>query len=106
MPNIITLNEIKAYLRISYSDDDVLLAMLIGAAQEYAEEYCGHSLNEHPDMPKAEVQKPPEKFKLALYYLVGHWYENRALLSDGNMPPRELPFSTKALLDQTRRIPL
>lgn len=38
--NPVTLTEMKAHLRIDYSDDDDLITTLIGAATRWAEDYC------------------------------------------------------------------
>jgi uncharacterized phage protein (predicted DNA packaging) len=104
MSAIITVPECKAYLRIAYDDDDALIESLIAAAQEWATDYCGHSLETDPDDPASAA--PPEKFKLAVKFLAAHFYENREVVSMGNTIPREVPFTVTALLSQTRRIPL
>ncbi len=42
MPTFLDLNEVKAYLQISHSDDDAMLAQLIDAAEHYiADPYDG-----------------------------------------------------------------
>ncbi len=101
---ILSLEEIKEYLRIDYDTDDALLSEMIEGAQEWAEEYCGHPLSKHPDDP--ESSEAPKKFKIALRQIVSHWYENRGIVSSGNTIPREVPFTARMIFDQTRRIPL
>ena len=100
---IITVAEVKEYLRLDHDEDDVLSKELIEAAQEWAEEYCGHPLTRHPDI-EGSID-PPKKFKLALRQLVAHWYENRSIIATGNIP-REVPFMVSTIFDQSRRIPL
>ena len=41
---ILTLNEVKSYLRISHSDDDVLIKTMMRASREIAESYLGMSV--------------------------------------------------------------
>ena len=101
---ILSLEEVKEYLRLDYAEDDALLLEIIEAAQEWAEEYCGHSLAEHPDISGSA--KPPKKFKIALRQIVAHWYENREMVSSGGTIPREVPFMARMVFDQTRRVPL
>lgn len=101
---IVTVAEVKAFLRIDHEEDDTFIKELIEAAQEWAEEYCGHSLETHPDIEGST--EPPKKFKLAIRQIVAHWYEHRDLIGTGNIIPREVPMMARMVLDQTRRIPL
>lgn len=101
---IVALSEIKSYLRIDHTVDDEFLEELIEAAQEWAEDYCGHSLQSNPD--DLESKEPPKKFKLGIRQIVAHWYENRDLIGSGNIIPREVPMMARMIFDQTRRIPI
>ena len=43
----------------------------------------------------------PDAIKVAILLMVGHWYEHRTTVEDGNF--QELPFATNALLSTYRR---
>ena len=64
---IVTLEEIKAHLRIQQNDEDAYLTNLIVMAQAAAEGFC-----------KAVFISPaPEAVRLAVLLFVGHYYEYR-----------------------------
>ncbi|UED78045.1 head-tail connector protein [Brevibacillus sp. DP1.3A] len=63
-----TLEELKTYLRIDGSEDDSILALLMGAAREYL---TNAGVLEPPP------EKPSTQYKLALMLYVALHYENR-----------------------------
>lgn len=67
MAEMLTISEIKEYLRIDGEEEDSLLAALLLAAQEHCENYLQAPLSD-------EVPRP---VKQALLILVGHLYEQR-----------------------------
>ena len=64
---IVTLEEIKAHLRIQQDDEDAYLASLTAMAQSAAEDFCKASF----------VSPAPEALRLAMLLFVGHHYEYR-----------------------------
>jgi uncharacterized phage protein (predicted DNA packaging) len=69
--NTLNIEEIKEFLRIDYSEEDIFIHGLQLAAEEY--------------MSNAGVNKDYNKelYKLAVKLLVSHWYENRTLETTG-----------------------
>ena len=65
---MITLEEIKEYLRIDGEEEDALLAGLLLAAKEHCENYLQARL----------PRKVPTPVKQAMLILAGHFYEQRA----------------------------
>lgn len=66
---IVTLNELKAHLRILTNDEDALLTSLLAQAEEAASDYCR--------VPWAEAQTVPETVRLAVMLMASHFYECR-----------------------------
>lgn len=64
---LVTLTEIREYLRIDGEEEDTLLAALLSVAAEHCENYLNAIL---PD-----VLPPP--IKQAILILAGHFYEQR-----------------------------
>jgi len=92
----VDLAEAKAYARIEYDEDDVLIQNLIDAAEEDAKSYIRiDSLDNVPN---------PNMVKLAIKILVVYWYENREAISTGNSIPREMPLNVTRLLYRERTI--
>jgi len=67
---ILTVDEVKAHLRIENDDEDELIESLIKQAQAAAEDYCRLSFEE-------VNQGVPEPVRLAVLLMVAHYYENR-----------------------------
>ena len=64
---ILTIEEVKAHLRIQHDEEDELIEGFIAQAEAVAEDYC-------------RVQFPdpaPEPVRLAALLMVSHYYENR-----------------------------
>lgn len=64
---MLTVAEVKSYLRIENDAEDGLIAAMIGQAKEAAEDFCRREFTE----------EMPEAVKLACLIFVSHWYENR-----------------------------
>ena len=64
---IVTLDEVKAHLRIDHDAEDAYLESLIRQAQAVAEDYCRVEFSEDA----------PEPVRLAMLLFVGFYYENR-----------------------------
>ena len=66
---IVSVDEVKAHLRIDQDEENVYLESLIRQAQAAAEDYCRVSFED-------EV---PEPVRLAILLFVSFYYENRDL---------------------------
>ena len=64
---ILTVDEVKAHLRIQHDEEDKLISTLIAQAQAVAEDYCRVQFSE----------SAPEPVRLAVMLMVSHYYENR-----------------------------
>ena len=64
---IVTIDEVKAHLRIEDDDEDDYLESLIVQAQAVAEDFCRTQFSE----------AAPEPVRLAVLLFVSHYYENR-----------------------------
>lgn len=78
--------ELKLFLRIDGPDDDILIASLQLAAEEY--------------LLNAGVYKDYTKYlySLAVKMLVGHWYENRSIVGKAD----KLAFSLDTMILQLK----
>ena len=64
---ILTVDEVKAHLRIQQDEEDELIFTLIAQAQAVAEDYC-----------RVQFSDPaPEPVRLAALLMISHYYENR-----------------------------
>lgn len=63
---IVTLDEVKEYLRIDGREEDDLLLLLISAADTYLYNATGNKFSKDDDLAK-----------LICFVLVSDWYENR-----------------------------
>jgi uncharacterized phage protein (predicted DNA packaging) len=66
---IVSLDEVKNWLRIDFSDDDATISMLIAAAEEYLKNATGITYDSTNHLAK-----------LFCMTLISDWYENRELV--------------------------
>lgn len=72
---VLTLEEIKAHLRLDGSAEDAQLTLLSEAAEDYASQYLNRSL---PWLDDLGAPVPvPTSIRAALLLVVGDLYENR-----------------------------
>lgn len=64
---VLTLDEVKAHLRIEEDEEDEVILSLIRQAQATAEDFCRVSFDENA----------PEPVRLACMLMVSHYFENR-----------------------------
>ena len=65
---IVTLDELKAHLRVQTDDEDMLLTSLLTQAQAAAENYC---------RAQWTAEEAPETVRLAVLLMASHFYEYR-----------------------------
>ncbi len=87
---MVTLEEIKQYLRVDYSEDDALLTDMISAA----ESFCMDILR--TDDPAA--LEDCSKGKTAVLYAIAYLYEHRE-----EADHRQLSITLRALLEGDRK---
>lgn len=68
---IVSLDEVKKWLRIDFDDDDELLVVMIGAAEEYLKEATGKTFD-----------GASYRAKIVCMTLITEWYENRELMGE------------------------
>jgi uncharacterized phage protein (predicted DNA packaging) len=66
---IVSLDEVKNWLRIDFSEDDALLTTLISAAEEYLKNATGITYDSENRLAK-----------LFCMTLIADWYENREMI--------------------------
>jgi uncharacterized phage protein (predicted DNA packaging) len=66
---IVSLDEVKNWLRIDFSEDDALLTTLISAAEEYLKNATGITYDSTNHLAK-----------LFCMTLISDWYENREMI--------------------------
>lgn len=96
MTALVTLEEVKAGLRIETDEDDAMLQLLIGAASESVINYLKAQAAELFDLDAAQGNSPedadvPDVIKNATIYLTGVYYRNRDGDTDKNFEPGYMP---------------
>ena len=64
---VLTVDEVKAHLRIQHADEDAYIGGLIEQAQSAAEDFCR----------VAFAEDAPPAVRLAILLMIGHYFENR-----------------------------
>lgn len=67
---MITLEEMKQYLRVDYPDDDIFISVLISSAEELCASVARLSVEEYLALPE-------DNAKTAVLYAVAYLYEHR-----------------------------
>jgi len=98
---ILTLDEVKNYLRVDLDDDDTLIQSFITAAEAYLKNATG---KEYPETDSGGNKMAYELEKVYLNLLIAYWYENRSAAprnkSLNGAVPDEFTFATRSLLLQ------
>lgn len=84
---IVSLDEVKNWLRIDFSEDDALLTTLISAAEEYLKNATGKTFDNTNDLAK-----------LFCLVLITDWYENREMIGKASEKVRQTVESMVAQL--------
>jgi uncharacterized phage protein (predicted DNA packaging) len=66
---IVSLDEVKNWLRIDFSEDDALLTTLISAAEKYLKNAAGNTFDSSNELAQ-----------LFCLVLIADWYENREMI--------------------------
>lgn len=90
---VLTVDQIKQWLRIDVPDDDAwLLPIMEAAAHLHVQNYIRLEFDDTCG----------ENIKLAMLSLIGHWYGNREAVSIGERPALEIPYMFSQLLATER----
>jgi uncharacterized phage protein (predicted DNA packaging) len=84
---IVSLDEVKTWLRVDFSDDDALLSILISAAEEYLKNATGITFDATNYLAK-----------IFCMTLIADWYENRELIGKASDQVRPILQSILAQL--------
>lgn len=85
---IVSLDDMKQWLRVEHNEEDELIEGLIQQAQAAAEDFCRVSFETGTAQASvraaaedfysvAAAEEPPEAVVLAVKLMVSHYYENR-----------------------------
>ena len=85
------LSEIKTYLRVDGTDEDVLLTSLISAAESFIQQTTGKTLKGTANINTDEL------YSLCVKLMVSHWFENRAVQTNTQL--NDYSFSVQALIN-------
>ena len=95
---LLSVDHVKAHLRIVRDDEDDYLRQLVASAIAGCEAWTGRTLVAPDTLPASLVddQLPllPD-IAHGLLMLIGHWYENREMTAERALP--EIPAATHAL---------
>lgn len=89
-----TLEDLKRFARIDFTDDDETLAILLAGAIEYAEQATGQDFTSEPD----EV---PDRARIVILSLATHLYEAPTPVG-GDLTARVIPLHVRSMLHQLR----
>lgn len=102
----------KLHLRVDCADDDLLIALYIGAAYDQAQQYLGRNIYADQESMAAAIlagtagDTPPmvcnDSVLAAMLLTLGHLYANREDVITG-ASPAAMPMGSRALLAPYRR---
>lgn len=84
---------VKNYLRVDYTEDDVLIQLMIDSAKSYIQSYLNQPFEVFEDIPV--------EFTLAALNLVAEWYEHRTIGNE--KAAHEYLYNFSGLLDIHRK---
>lgn len=99
MSSIVTVEELKAYLRIRHNSEDAILQSCLAAAQEQLQTATGRSFPES-DGGSPETFSTPERAKQAVRAYAAWLATERT--SDPRAPSQKPPAHIKRLIDSLR----
>jgi uncharacterized phage protein (predicted DNA packaging) len=88
-----SVEDTKAFLNVTGTDDDDLITSLIGAAEAWIDRWL--------ETPMADLNPVPADLKHAAKMLVAHFYENREATLVG-VSAEEIPFGLMDVINQHR----
>lgn len=89
---ILTLEETKEFLKVSYDDEDNLIQGLINGAERYLKNATGK-----------EFDDTNELAKLFCKVLIADWYDNRAYMQEGKVTAK-VRYTIQSILSQLQYV--
>jgi uncharacterized phage protein (predicted DNA packaging) len=83
----LSVDLVKTYLRVDYTDDDVLIQNMLDAARSMIQTYLNRSFNDFETLPS--------EFTIAALSLCGEWYSHRQISDEKQ---QELPLMYQSIL--------
>lgn len=93
----VSVEEVRRFCNIPFTDDDLTLAELIESAESTVEKYMGQPLS----VFIADNQELDPALKLCIKSLVATWYGNREAIAYGQ--PHKLPLSFEFVLQPFKK---
>jgi uncharacterized phage protein (predicted DNA packaging) len=105
-----TLDEVKAYLRVSHTADDGFISDLMEIAKEQADAFMQNDFTAENDTGEWVDTPVPFSVKLACFKMVASWYETKSdditSINAGGVTVQlgDMPWSSKRLLYPYKRL--
>ena len=84
---------VKEYLKVDYSDEDMLISSLIIASKSYIEAMLGYKIVERWVL----TEDIPEELTIASLMIIANWFDNRQLQTAGILGD-EIGFAVSAII--------
>lgn len=96
----VDINDVKQFLKIQDDEENNILQAMLDGAVAYCETYLNRPILDK-NMTTETEWEVPSSVLIAIYLLVGTWYENRSSVVIGTTT-KEIEFSTKSILQPHR----
>lgn len=83
-----TLQEVKAFLKVDFNDDDDFITLLIDVAREYIIDAVG------------KCDETVARVKLLMRIIVGELYEKRSMTFDMNSTNEKVQYVIRSIINQ------
>ena len=85
---MMTLAEMKSYLKVDYNDDDNEITLMMNVAREYITDAIG------------ECDETIARVQLLMRVIVGELYENRSMTFDMNSTNQKVQYVIRSIINQ------
>jgi hypothetical protein len=102
---VVSLNEIKAHLRVDFNDDDDSILQKVSAAQSHIERLLGFKLDDatYPDTDGATYPDTvPAGLRECVLQLAAHWFEHREAVGIGDSAQVIMPLGVEDVVREFR----
>lgn len=96
----VNIDDVKQFLKIQDNEENIILQAMLDGAVAYCETYLNRPILDK-NMTTETEWEVPSSVLIAIYLLVGTWYENRSSVVIGTTT-KEIEFSTKSILQPHR----